>query len=170
MNQITDITLILAKNELIVNDKTYKKLPKNFGGETNNFVALEFVTYSGCTKAFGVKLCSTEECKSARIILDKDGLYYYHKLYIPNIGYFVGSNTDTNTNIVGEVFVYNINGKNLLYQIINTPQNTTTVDSIIAVSEEITPAKAYESAVNAIESSLDSTQTLFIAKKPVFGI
>jgi hypothetical protein len=160
----TNITLLIAKNELIVDDRTV--LPDNFGGVNNEYVAIEFVTYANSNVALGLKICKSSECGSARILLDNDGLYYYHKLYIPNISYFTNSDDD----IVGEVFVYRHVGENnkeeyKLYKIKESPSGSQT---LLDVSEEITPAQAYESAVNAWENS--STQTIYIAKKPAFCI
>ena len=159
----TNITLLIAKNELIANDRTV--LPDNFGGKNNEYVAIEFVTYADSNIALGLKVCEFSECDSTRILLDSDGLYYYHKLYIPNMSYF--SNLQ---NIVGEVFVYkhvdeNNNSEYKLYKIKETPSDTQT---LLDVSEEITPAQAYEAAVKMWENS--STQTLYIAKKPAFCI
>lgn len=163
-----DITLILAKNELVVNDKTYLVLPENFGGVENDFAALEFVTYSDCGKAFGLRLCDSEECLGARILLDKDGLYYYHKLYIPNVQYI--SQLD---DAVGEFFVYKSNNTFIICQV-NSDTNMQSIDTIIATSTKFATlaegaTAAYEAAVSAYDPDAP-TQTVFITKKPVFSI
>lgn len=168
MSQNADITLILAKNELVVNDKTYLVLPDNFGGVENDFAALEFVTYSDCGKAFGLRLCDSEECLGARILLDKDGLYYYHKLYIPNVQYISQIH-----DAVGEFFVYKSNDTFTICQV-NSDTDMHSVDSIIATSTQFATLSegataAYEAAVNAYTPG-SPTQTIFLAKKPVFSI
>lgn len=151
----TDITLIIAKNELVVNDRT---VPENYG----EYVAIEFVTYADSDVALGLKICTSSECSSARILLEKDGLYYYHKLYVPNMTYVTTLN-----NKVGEVFVKKDVENNVykLYQVKAAPGEG---QSLINVSEEITPAQAYEAVVKIWENS--STQNIYIAKKPVFCI
>lgn len=155
----TNITLLIAKNELIANDRT--AIPNDFG----EYVAIEFVTYADSNVALGLKVCEFSECDSARILLDNDGLYYYHKLYIPNMSYFSNSK-----NIIGEVFVYkhvdeNNKSKYKLYKVKEAPSGSQT---LLDVSEEITPAQAYEAVVKIWENS--STQNIYIAKKPVFCI
>ena len=134
----TNITLLIAKNELVVNDRTV--LPDNFGGDNNEYVAIEFLTHADSNVALGLKICSPSECSETRLVLEKDGLYYYHKLYVPNVGFF-----ETKENIVGEVFTHN----DKLYQVVNVPIDTKTSDNIIDASKEITPAQAYEAAVKA---------------------
>ena len=153
----TNITLLIAKNELVVNDRTI--LPDNFGGDNNEYVAIEFLTHADSNMALGLKICTPSECSGTRIVLEKDGLYYYHKLYVPNVGFF-----ETKENIVGEIFTYNNN----LYQVVNEPDNTEVAQNIIDVSKEITPEEAYKSAVNMWESS--NTKIVYIAKKPAFCV
>ena len=151
----TNITLIIAKNELVVNDRT---VPENYG----EYIAIEFVTYADSNVALGLKICTSSECSSARILLEKDGLYYYHKLCVPNMTYVA-----TLTDKVGEVFVTKDVENNVykLYQVKSNPGNTQT---LLDVSEEITPAEAYEAAVKAWTGT--PNQTVYIAKKPVFCI
>ena len=150
----TDITLVIAKNELVVSDKTS---PENYG----EYVAIEFVTYADSNVALGLKLCSISECSNARILLEKDGLYYYHKLYVPNMSYVT-----TLDNKVGEVFVSkDANNTYKLYQVKSIPGDS---QSLLDVSVEITPAKAYEEAVKAWTGT--PNQTVYIAKKPAFCI
>lgn len=151
----TNITLIIAKNELVVDDRT---VPENYG----EYVAIEFVTYADSNVALGLKICTSSECSSARILLEKDGLYYYHKLYVPNMTYVT-----TLDNKVGEVFVKKDVENNVykLYQVKAAPGEG---QSLIDVSEEITPAQAYDAAVKAWTGT--PNQTVYIAKKPVFCI
>ena len=150
----TDITLIIAKNELVVNDRT---VPENYG----EYVAIEFVTYADSNVALGLKVCVSEECSDSRILLEKDGLYYYHKLYIPNVEYFENKMKES---IVNEIFTW----EGGLYQVKHVPEDTETSSNILLVSEKITPAQAYEAAVKAWTGT--PNQTVYIAKKPVFCI
>ena len=155
----TDITLIIAKNELVVTDRT--DLPLNFGGTENDFRAIEFVTYADSNIALGLKICTPEECSDARILLEKDGLYYYHKLYVPNVEVFENEDNDK---IVGEIFFHN----DKFYQVKHLPEDTEASSYILEASEEITPAQAYEAAVKAWTGT--PNQTVYIAKKPAFCI
>ena len=161
----TNITLIIAKNELVVNDRTV--LPDNFGGAENDFRAIEFVTYADSNIALGLKICTPEECSDARILLEKDGLYYYHKLYVPNMGYIASKEGDK----IGEIFVNKEldpetnNPVYKYYQVKTDPKGT----DLTGFSEELKGAAAvYEAAVKAWTGT--PNQTVYIAKKPVFCI
>ena len=160
----TNITLLIAKNELIVNDRTV--LDGNFGG-VDGFRAIEFVTYADSNVALGLKVCVPEECSDARILLEKDGLYYYHKLYVPNIQYVANMNSETK---VGEIFVNKEvdDEGNTVYKYYQVKTEPTGADLTQFSVELKNVAEVYEAAVKAWTGT--PNQTLYIAKKPVFCI
>ena len=160
----TNITLIIAKNELVVNDRTV--LDDNFGG-VDGFRAIEFVTYADSNAALGLKICTPEDCSDARIILEKDGLYYYHKLYVPNINYVASMDP---TKQVGEIFVNKEvdDEGNTVYKCYQVNTEPTGADLTQFSIELKNVAEVYEAAVKAWTGT--PNQTLYIAKKPVFCI
>ena len=142
----TNITLIIAKNELVVNDRTV--LPNTFGG-ADGFRAIEFVTYADSNTALGLKICTPEDCSDARIILEKDGLYYYHKLYVPNIQHVANMDSEKQ---VGEIFVNKEvdDEGNTVYKYYQVKTKPTDKNDLTQFSVEFkNVAEVYEAAVKA---------------------
>ena len=94
--------------------------------------------------------------------MDYNGIYYYCKLAIPILDYFVGKNLE---NMVGEVFVNSDGG---LMQIKARPMEAT-LGGILAVSSGISYNDAYDAILHNLGSEFEANESYFFVKKEVFS-
>lgn len=156
MDQILDIQLILNGNELIVVDHT--TLPANLS-DWNMFEGVSILTYNDSDEIHRLIYSETPQ-QELRINLERDGKYYYYKMYIPVLEYFTDNPELDPHNLVGEIFLYN----SKLYKVISAPDSVR-IDAILAHSVEVGPLGAYKSIMDGT-----TDESLFFPKKSIFNV
>ena len=164
-DQILDIELIMDGDQLIAKDHTLPTLlGDNIDSYYEYYVELEYLAHRTEDNVIQAEFRRPEwnTVQISTFNLDYNGIYYYCKLAIPILEYFVGKNPE---NMIGEIFV---NASGGLMQIKSCPVETST-DGILAVSAGISCNDAYNAIVRNLGAETEANESYFFIKKEVFS-
>lgn len=165
MDQILDIQLFLDKGTLTAIDHTFDRLPDNATTSYHqHYYNVEFLTYQKETEPLQVMVNAVKDMRAMSTFnIPKSGVYYYYKMSIPLVDYFVGS--EYSGNLIGEIF-YTENG--VLMQIASRPQEVTK-EGIIAASKTIDLLTAYDAVMTNSSAETEANESYFFPKKELFN-
>lgn len=166
MDQILDIELTIDGDKLRAVDKTLGTLlGDNLDAYYEYFVEVEFLahrTEDNVLPNIIMKRPQFQTISVSEFELEYNGIYYYHKICVPILEYFLGKSPDM---IVGEIFV-DENGN--LQQIMDRPK-VDTIEGILEVSNAVSCIHAYNAIVRNMGADYEANESYFFPKKEVFS-
>lgn len=164
-DQILDIELIIDGDQLVAKDHTMPTLlGDNIDTYYEYYVEIEYLAHRTEDNVVEVKMQRPEfnTIHISTFDLNYNGTYYYCKLAIPILDYFVGKNLE---NMVGEVFV---DTSGTLMQIKYKPLEATS-SGILATSSAISCNDAYNAILHNLGAENEANESYFFVKKEVFS-
>lgn len=166
MDQIFDIELILDGDKLTVMDRTMPTLlENNLDAYFEYYVNVEFLanrTEDNILPNVLITRPTYQTVVISEFDIDYNGIYYYYKLGIPIIDYFINKNV---LNMIGEVY---IDSNGALMQIVEKPRTASKID-IINASAGISYLDAYNAIVNNLRAESEANESYFFIRKEFFS-